>query len=395
MKTTTPSVKSVPPTTTTSTAPVPLLDVNRGNRPLRQELLESVARVLDSGRFLHGPEVTSLEKRLAVHCQTKHAIGCASGSDALLLALMALEIQPGDEVIVPTFTFFATASCVWRVGAKIIFADIDPKTYNICPKSIEALITPKTKAIIPVHLFGQCSAMNRIQEIAVRHGIHVIEDAAQAIGASYQGAMAGSWGAIGCLSFYPTKNLGGMGDGGMLVCQDDAIAHQLRLYAAHGMQPRYHHHVVGINSRLDTIQAALLEVKLSYLDQYVAARRANAERYYQMFREVGLDGVIELPYQDPAAQHVWNQFTLRIPGGQRDALRKFLTESQIGTEVYYPIPLHQQKCFESLGYRTGEFPVAEQAAAEVLHLPIYPELALDEQTKVVETIALYFQTQGR
>lgn len=371
---------------------VPLLDVQRGNGPLRQALLESVARVLDSGRFLHGAEVTSLENSIAELCQTKHAIGCASGSDALLLALMALDIQPGDEIILPTFTFFATASCVWRLGAKVVFVDIDPETYNMSIPAFEAAITSRTKAVIPVHLFGQCARLDQIQSIAARHSVHVIEDAAQAIGASYQGKMAGAWGIIGCLSFYPTKNLGGMGDGGMLVCQDEQVAKQLRLYAAHGMQPRYHHHVVGINSRLDTIQAALLEVKLAYLSQYVEARRSNAERYRVLFREAGLEEIIGMPYQDPQAGHVWNQFTIRIADGHRDGLRRYLTEQQIGTEVYYPIPLHQQKCFESLGHSAGCFPVSEQAAAEVLHIPIYPELTIDEQDKVVRTIAQYFQS---
>ena len=369
---------------------VPLLDIQRGNGPLREALLASVGRVLDSGRFLHGPEVSSLEASIAKLCQTKHAIGCASGSDALLLALMAIDLQPGDEVIVPSFTFFATASCVWRLGGKVIFVDIDPDTYNMSVPALEAAITPRTKAVIPVHLFGQCARLDQITRVANKHSIHVIEDAAQAIGASYQGKMAGAWGVIGCLSFYPTKNLGGMGDGGMMVCQDDQINASLRLNAAHGMQPRYYHHVVGINSRLDTIQAAMLEVKLAYLSDYAEARRANAARYLQMFAQANLEGIIGLPYQDPDAHHVWNQFSIRVPDGRRDALRASLTEQKIGTEIYYPIPLHLQKCFESLGHRVGSFPETERASLEILHLPVYPELTIAEQEQVVEAIANFY-----
>jgi dTDP-4-amino-4,6-dideoxygalactose transaminase len=371
--------------------PIPLLDVQRGNAPLRQELLDSLSRVLDSGRFLHGPEVTDLENRIAKLSGVRHAIGCASGSDALLLALMALEIGAGDEVILPSFTFFATASCVWRQGATIVFADLDPNTYNIDPQGLEGLITPRTKAIIPVHLFGQCAAMDAIRRIAQKHSLAVIEDVAQAIGAAYQGIPAGGWGKVGCLSFYPTKNLGGMGDGGMLTCQDDALAARLRLFAAHGMQPRYHHQVVGINSRLDTMQAAVLGVKLNHLESYTQARRQNAARYLEMFGGKAI-GAIQLPYEDPSVHHVWNQFGIRVLDGQRDALKQYLTEQGIGSEIYYPIPLHQQPCFASLGYAPGSLPETEAAAAQILHLPIYPELQVEEQHRVVHAITHFFRT---
>jgi dTDP-4-amino-4,6-dideoxygalactose transaminase len=369
---------------------IPMLDVNRGNAQLHDSILEAVARVVSSGRFLHGPEVGQLECDIAGVCQTKHAIGCASGSDALLLALMALDIGPGDEVIVPSFTFFATASAVTRVGAKLVFVDIDPRTYNMSSEALSAAVTTRTRAIIPVHLFGQCALMDEICQIADRHQIPVIEDAAQAIGAAHLGRHAGSWGDIGCLSFYPTKNLGGMGDGGMLVCQDDAIAAKLRLFAAHGMQPRYHHKVIGINSRLDTIQAAILGVKLQRLGSYTRTRQANADRYNKLFVSAKLDQEFELPYRHPGAFHVWNQFGIRVLNGERDALKAYLQSKGIGCEIYYAIPLHLQECYRSLGYLEGSLPETERAAREILHLPIYPELATQEQDRVIEAIRQFY-----
>jgi len=372
--------------------PVPLLDVNRGNSAIREEVIAAISRVVDSGRFLHGPEVGELECTMAGVSQTKHAISCASGSDALLLALMALEIGPGDEVILPSFTFFATASCVSRVGAKIVFVDIDPATYNVSPEAIRDAITPRTKAIIPVHLFGQCAPMDQICAIAEVHKIPVIEDAAQAIGAAYQGRQAGAWGEIGCFSFYPTKNLGGMGDGGMLTCQDDAMAAKLRLFASHGMQPRYHHRVIGINSRLDTIQAAVLGVKMDRLNEYTHTRQANAARYHQWFKEAGLDGQFELPATVPGAFHVWNQYGIRIPEGRRDALKAHLQDRKIGAEIYYPIPLHLQDCYRSLGYTQGSLLETERASKEILHIPIYPELTYQEQRTVVDAIGKFYAT---
>ncbi|MFO0901874.1 MAG: DegT/DnrJ/EryC1/StrS family aminotransferase [Pirellulales bacterium] len=366
--------------------PVPLLDVGRGNRPLRDEFLAAMAQVLDSGRFLHGPEVKQLEDGVASFTGAKHAIGCASGSDALLLALMALDIGPGDEVIVPSFTFFATASAVWRVGARPVFVDIDPHSFNIDPRAVARAVTDRTKAIIPVHLFGQCADMDSLLAISRHTGAAVIEDAAQAIGAKHKGRGAGSMGAIGCLSFYPTKNLGGFGDGGMLTTNDDKLAERLRLFAAHGMNPRYYHRVVGINSRLDTLQAAVLGVKLKHLADWTEARRENAARYTRLFQESGLASSVALPLEDEQCQHVWNQFTLRIPHGRRDAVRMQLTQRGIGSEIYYPVPLHLQECFEPLGYQMGDLPHTERAAAEVLSLPIFPELTAAEQHRVVDAL---------
>ena len=366
---------------------VPLLDVGRGNGPLRDEIMAALARVVDSGRFLFGPDVKQLEEAVAKVSGSKHAIACASGSDALMLALLAIGVGPGDEVIVPSFTFFATASAAWRLGAKPVFVDIDPVTFNIDPQRLAAAITPATKAIIPVHLFGQCAEMDAICMVARQHGLTVIEDAAQAIGARYRGRGAGSMGDIGCFSFYPTKNLGGMGDGGMLTTSSDTLAEKLRLFAAHGMNPRYYHQVVGINSRLDSLQAAVLNVKMKHLADWTAARQINAARYQEMFETVGLDDVIGLPRAYSDCEHAWNQFTIRVPHDRRDKLRAKLASHGIGTEVYYPVPLHRQQCFESLNYAPGSLPHTEQAAREVLSLPIYPELTASEQELVVAGIA--------
>ncbi len=376
---------------TTEKTPVALLDVSRGNELLRDEILEAIAEVYDSGRFLYGPAVGKLEQQVAEVSNTKHAVGCASGSDALLLALMANDIGPGDEVIVPSFTFFATASCVARLGAKIVFADIDADTYNMCPKSLEQNITSKTAAIIPVHLFGQAAALDKICGIAAQHDIPVIEDAAQALGAAYHGRPVGSWGQCGCISFYPTKNLGGIGDAGMLTTNSDGFADRLRLCSSHGMRPRYYHSTIGINSRLDTIQAAALAIKMKHLESYTAARQANADNYTKLFAESKVDSeVLSLPMVDPAANHVWNQYSLRVSDGKRDDLRAYLAQRGIGSEIYYPIPLHQQECFAYCGYAEGSLPESERASKEILHLPIYPELSLDEQRTVVAAITEYF-----
>lgn len=372
--------------------PVPLLDVNRGNEPLRDEILSAIARVCDSGRFLYGPDVQQLEQSVAAVCQTRHAIGCASGSDALLLALMAYGIGPGDEVITTSFTFFATASCIQRLGARIVFADIEPDGFNIDPARIAAAVTPATKAIIPVHLFGQCAEMDAINDIAARHNLKVIEDAAQSIGAEYRAKPAGSLGDVGCFSFYPTKNLGGFGDGGMLTTNDDRLADKLRQLAAHGMQPRYYHSMIGINSRLDTIQAAVLNVKLTQLGKWSTQRRTNAARYRQRFAQAGLDRWLLLPPELPDRYHVWNQFTIRVPFGQRDPLRAWLSARQIGSEIYYPVPLHLQECFDELGYRAGDLPETERAAAEVMSLPIFPELTEAELQQVVRGIGQALQS---
>ena len=371
---------------------VPLLDINRDNRPHREEFLEALSEVLDSGRFLFGPDVAELESELATYCQVDNAVGCASGSDALLLALMALGIGPGDEVIVPSFTFFASVSCITRLGATPVFADILPSTFNVDPAAVEAAITSKTKAIIPVHLFGQCAEIDRICQIADERGIPVIEDAAQAIGAAYHSRPAGSWGLIGCFSFYPTKNLGGMGDGGMMTSQDAKMADRLRLFAGHGMRPRYYHQVVGINSRLDTFQAAVLRVKLRYLGEAIEARANCARRYNRLLEEAGLVGEdqIVLPQHDKNAFHVWNQYAIRVGEGRRDALRSHLAERKIGSEIYYPVPMHAQACFEDLPFKRDGLEVTEAASHEVLNLPIFPSLTESEQSRVVDAVASYY-----
>ncbi|HRX82076.1 MAG: DegT/DnrJ/EryC1/StrS family aminotransferase [Planctomycetaceae bacterium] len=369
---------------------VPLLDIVGNNRPLHDEILSAIRDVFETGAFLHGPAVSELENSVAELVGSKHAIGCASGSDALLLALMALNIGAGDEVIVPSFTFFATASAVDRLGAKIVFVDIEPDTFNLDPAKVKAAITPHTKAIIPVHLFGRCANMTELQQISDEAGIRVIEDAAQAIGSDHAGCGAGAWGDVGCFSFYPTKNLGGCGDGGMLTTSDDNLAERLRLFAAHGMKPRYVHRVVGIASRLDTIQAAALCVKLKHLERWTESRRQNAVRYFNLFADSGLDGQIALPADDTNGKHIWNQYTIRVPSARRDALRSHLAEQRIASEIYYPIPLHQQECFRHVAVAPGSLLESERAAAEVLSLPIFPDLTLGEQQRVVEGIASYF-----
>jgi dTDP-4-amino-4,6-dideoxygalactose transaminase len=357
---------------------------------LKAEILAALGRVCDSGGFVLGSEVTHLEQQLATYCQAKHAVACASGSDALLLALMALEISAGDEVILPSFTFFATASAVTRLGARPIFADIDPQTFNIDPRHVSSLITPATKAIIPVHLFGQAVDTVALTKIARPQGIALVEDAAQAIGAENQGRRVGSIGAIGCFSFYPTKNLGGAGDGGMLTAQSDDLADRLRLLRGHGMRPRYYHSSIGINSRLDSFQAAVLNVKFPLLDHWTFLRQTNADRYTELFQEAGLHRTLVLPVANPGMRHVWNQYVVRVPDGLRTPLREALTEAHIGTEIYYPLGLHQQECFRYLGYQPDDLPETRRAAEEVLALPIFPELQAEEQKFVVARIAAFF-----
>jgi dTDP-4-amino-4,6-dideoxygalactose transaminase len=369
---------------------VPLLDLGRQHGPLLDELTAALRRVCQSGAFVLGPEVKNLEQAVAEYCRVKHAIGCASGSDALLLALMACDIGPGDEVIMPSFTFFATASAATRLGAKPVFADIDPATFNADPAAVGRLVTHATKAILPVHLFGQCADMDTIIKIANKAKLPVIEDCAQSIGAEWNGRRAGDIGAIGCFSFYPTKNLGGAGDGGMLTTNDDQLAEKLRLLRQHGMNPRYYHKVVGINSRLDSFQAAVLNVKMPHLDQWTELRQANAARYGELFAESGLDRVLGLPRAMPECRHVWNQYVIRVPDGRRDALREFLAKAKIGSEIYYPLGLHDQECFRYLDYKPGDLPETDRAAREVLALPIFPELTAEEQQCVVARIAEFF-----
>jgi len=372
------------------TAGVPLIDVGRQHRPLEKDLNAAVLRVLSSGRFVLGPDCQELEKAIAAYCRVPHAIACASGSDAILLALMALCVGPGDQVILPSYTFFATASAVARLGAKPVFVDIDPATYNIEPALAAAAITAETKAIMPVHLFGQCTDMDSLSTIAKRHGLFVIEDAAQAIGAEYKQRPAGSMGDVGCFSFYPTKNLGGPGDGGMLTTTSDDVAARLRLLHVHGMQPRYYHQVIGINSRLDSLQAAVLNVKLPHLDRWTAERQLHARRYHELFESHGLSDVLGLPVEAPDRRHVWNQYVVRVPDGRRDALREHLAKHKVGSEIYYPVPLHLQQCFAYLGYGPGSLPHTEQAARETMALPIFPELTFVEQQFVVSTVASFF-----
>lgn len=373
-------------------APVPMLDINRQNQPLRGPVLDAVAGVCDSGAFLFGPAVKELEEAVADYCGVEHAIGCASGSDALLLAMMALGIGPGDEVILPSFTFFATAGSVWRLGAKPVFADLIPETFNINPEDVARKVTPATKAIIPVHLFGQSADMAALGAIADEHGLDLVEDAAQAIGASFDGKPVCGIGRVGCISFYPTKNLGGFGDGGMMTTNDAELADKIRVLCNHGQRPRYTHHYVGVNSRLDTIQAAVLGVKLPELDKYAAARGRHAAIYNEAF--AGLDGRVVTPSAAEGCGHVWNQYTIRVKSGRaegnrRDALQQSLAERQIGSAIYYPIPLHLQPCFAPLGHEPGDLPHSEAAAEEVLSLPVFPEMTANEQSRVIDAVKAF------
>ncbi|MEO7539343.1 MAG: DegT/DnrJ/EryC1/StrS family aminotransferase [Pyrinomonadaceae bacterium] len=368
---------------------VPLLDLKEQNELLRPDIEAALGRVLDTNGFILGGEVVELERELAVYCQSKHAIGCASGSDAILLALMALEVGPGDEVITTPYSFFATVSSITRLGATPVFVDIDPVTYNLDVSEVEASITPRTKAIEPVHLYGQCSDMEALMVISERHGLLIVEDAAQAIGAEQNSRRAGSLGAIGCFSFYPSKNLGGMGDGGFVTTDDDVLAKKLLALRVHGSEEKYYHKYVGLNSRLDGFQGAVLRVKLPHLDTWTEKRRLNADHYREMFTNSGLGEQIVLPTELPRMRHIYNQYVVRVPG-RRDELRAYLTENGIGTDIYYPVPLHLQECFAYLGHREGEFPQSEKAAHETLALPIFPELRSEQQQFVVETIAGFF-----
>jgi dTDP-4-amino-4,6-dideoxygalactose transaminase len=365
---------------------VPLLDLKGQYRSIRAEIDAAVARVIESQHFIMGPEVTALEAEVAAYAGAAHGVGMSSGTDALLAALMALEVGPGDEVIVPAYTFFATAGVVSRLGATPVFIDIDPVSFNVSADGIERALTPRTRAAIPVHLYGRVCDMQPIMELARDRRFAVIEDAAQAIGATTAaGAGAGSIGDMGCFSFFPSKNLGGFGDGGMVVTQDGELAERLRLLRTHGMAPKYYHAVVGGNFRLDALQAAVLRVKLPHLDGWAAARQRNAQRYRALFAAAGLDRVVTLPEDVPG--HVYNQFVIRVP--RRDELQAHLRGRGVGTEIYYPVPLHLQACFGGLGYGPGSLPVAEAAARETLALPIFPELE-DAQLEHVVSAASEF-----
>jgi dTDP-4-amino-4,6-dideoxygalactose transaminase len=365
---------------------VPALNLKAQYATIRDEIEPVVRNILERQMFVLGPEVASLEAEVAAYCGAAHGIGCASGSDALLLPLMALEIGPGDEIITTPYSFFATAGAVWRTGARPVFVDIEADTYNIDPGLIEAAVTPRTRAIIPVHLYGQTADMGPIREIARRHSLAIIEDAAQAIGAAYHGSRAGTLGDAAAFSFYPSKNLGGFGDGGMMTTDDPLLSRRLARLRVHGMEPKYHHHEIGFNSRLDALQAAVLRVKLRHLDAWTSGRRSVAERYRSLFASHGLDGRIGLPDERPGHFHVYNQFVIRVPATLRDPLREELTMRKIGTEIYYPVPLHLQACFSTLGHRPGDFPRAESAARETIALPMYPELTDAEQRYVVGAI---------
>lgn len=368
---------------------VPLLDLRAQFQPLRAEIMAEMQSVCDEQGFVLGPRVVAFEESIARYIGSAYAVGCASGSDALLLALMAMGVKAGDEVITVPFTFFATAGVISRLGAKPVFVDIQPDTFNIDPKLIERAITPRTKAIIPVHLFGQCADMATINEIAKRKRVRVIEDACQAIGAAQHEKRAGILGDTGCFSFFPTKNLGGFGDGGLITTNDKALADSMAMLRVHGSQVRYLHEALGINSRLDALQAAVLQVKLKYLDQWNEGRRRNAERYQQLFARTRHADRVALPRTAPGNFHVYNQFTVRAP--KRDALRTFLKDKGVGTEVYYPLPMHLQNCYRDLGHQKGSFSVSEQAAEEVMSLPIYAELTESQQSYVVEMIAEFYK----
>jgi dTDP-4-amino-4,6-dideoxygalactose transaminase len=370
--------------------PIPLLDLQGQYKPLREDLLAAIARVCDSQRFIGGPEVEGFERDAAAYLGVPHAVGLSSGTDAILVALMALGIGPGDEVITPTFSFFATAGCVSRLGATPKLVDIDPLTYNIDPVAAEAAISSRTRAIIPVHLYGQCADMDAILETAKRRGIAVVEDAAQAMGAAYKGRRAGSMGQAGCFSFFPSKNLGAFGDAGLLVTGDETIAHEVRLLRNHGAGQgtgaggKYYHKRIGGNFRLDALQAAVLRVKLPHLERWSAMRRANADRYDRLFAESAAADRITRPARVPECVHIFNQYVIRVP--DRDAVRAKLDAAGIGTEIYYPVPFHLQECFAPLGYRRGDFPAAEAAAEETLALPIYGELTEAQQREVVSAL---------
>lgn len=375
-----------------TTMRVPLLDLKGQYAAIRADVREAIDRVCDSQHFILGPEVSGLEEEVARFCGSKHAVGMSSGTDALLAALMALGVKAGDEVVTTTYSFFATAGVVARLGAVPVFADIDPGTFNIDPAQVRAKVTSKTKAILPVHLYGRCAEMDPILEVARERGLPVVEDAAQAIGAvDARGRQAGTMGRMGCFSFFPSKNLGGFGDGGMVVTDDESAAESLRMMRMHGMKPKYVHRTVGGNFRLDALQAAVLRVKLKHLPKWTAARRSNADRYRRLFAEAGLGGTVVLPADAPG--HIYNQFVIRVP--RRDALRKHLELNGVGTEVYYPIPLHLQECFAGLGYRKGSLPHAERAAEETLALPIYPELTEEQQRIVVDEISRFFSDGGK
>ena len=374
---------------------VPLLDLKEQYKTIKKEVLVTAEELFESQYFILGPRVASLEKEIADYCFSKHAVGVSSGTDALLISLMAADIGVKDTVITTPYTFFATAGSIARTGARPIFVDIDPKTYNISPECLEDAIDsmPRTererlKAVIPVHLYGQCADMAPILEICEKYNLVVIEDAAQAIGSEYRGKRAGSMGDFGCFSFFPSKNLGAFGDGGMVTTNSNDFYDKLCTLRAHGSHPKYYHKIIGGNFRLDAFQAAVVSIKLKHLDQWTKARQNNAENYRALFKHADMEDVVQLPYEKED-RHIYNQFVIRVKE-RRDNLRRFLNDAGIGTEVYYPVPMHLQACFSDLNYKKGDFPQAEYAALHTLALPIYPELSDDQIEYVVEKIKAFY-----
>jgi dTDP-4-amino-4,6-dideoxygalactose transaminase len=364
---------------------VPLLDLQAQYRPLREEILAAITRVCDSQRFILGPEVEALERELAEWMGVRRTVAVSSGTDAVLVALMACGIGPGDEVVTSTYSFFATAGCIARLGAVPVLVDIDPRTYNLNPAAVGDAVTARTRAIVPVHLYGLMADLDPILETARQAGVPVIEDAAQAIGARSNGAAAGTVGAIGCFSFFPSKNLAAFGDGGFVATNDEALADRLKLLRNHGAEPKYYHKLIGGNFRLDALQAAVLRVKLPHLAGWTEARRKNAWLYQRLFADAGLSDRVRVPFEPAGSYHIFNQFVIQV--SDRDGLREYLRARDIGTEIYYPVPFHLQECFAHLGYARGAFPVAEAAARETLALPIYGELSASQLEYVVQTIA--------
>ena len=368
---------------------LPLLDIGAQHAPIRDALVAALARVVDSNRFILGAEVEAFERDLADRLGVVDAIGVSSGTDALLVALMALGVGRGDEVITSTYSFFASAGSIARLGATPVLVDVQPDTFNIDPNGVAAAVTSRTRAIIPVHLFGQPADLHPIINTAVKAGVPIIEDAAQAIGAVYDGHLVGSLGALGCFSFFPSKNLGALGDAGLVTAMSAELGRTIRSLRNHGMEPKYVHRLIGGNFRLDAMQAAVLRVKLPYLDRWTEARRRNAARYRALFDSAGLTQRVRLPAEAPNRTHIYNQFVIRVD--DRDRLRQHLDAQEIGTEIYYPVPFHLQECFASLGYRPGSFPNAEAAARESLALPIYGELSEAQQAAVVDAIARFYR----
>jgi len=384
------AIVSSPASNAAADLSVPLLDLVAQYQPIRNDILAAVTRVCDSQRFIMGPEVDGLERELAAMIGVEHAIGVSSGTDALLVVLMALGIGPGDEVITPTFSFFATAGCVSRLGATPVFVDVDPVTLAADPADVARAITTKTRALMPVHLFGLCADMDALRAVATRAGVPIIEDAAQAIGARKGDRQAGTFGLAGCFSFFPSKNLGAFGDAGLVTTNDESFATELRLLRNHGAEPKYYHSRIGGNFRLDALQAAVLRVKAPHLEAWTHARRANADAYRALFAEFGLQEVVELPEEPAGYTHIYNQFSIQVPN--RDALKDYLTSRRIGTEIYYPVPFHRQECFAGVAPPDAAFPVADRAADRALALPIYGELTAAQLRHVVKSIADFFQT---